>query len=114
MADCFRMDMSGDKSYCEDALNSAMYVFSENTRSAAVVKACEHTRRDKRSKMHAVSDLVRNVTEVVERLSTPQLTIDATIRVATDLEGVVSEAMMSEFAKQSQRESPRPGRGDQT
>lgn len=99
MADSFRMDMSGDKSYREDALNTAMDVFDENTRSAAVVKACEHARRDKKAKMRAVTYLARNVepeivAEVVERLSTPQLAIHAKVRVATNIEGVVTEVRM--------------------
>ena len=61
MADSFRMDMSGDKAYREDALDSAMEVFGENTRSNAVVKACEHARRDKRAKEEAIRYLVRKV-----------------------------------------------------
>lgn len=101
MADSFRMDMSGDKSYREDALDAAMKVFGENTRSSAVIKACEHARRDKKAKMSAVGYLIRNVepehaAEIVKRLSTPQLSIDAKVRVASDLEGVVSEVKMGD------------------
>lgn len=96
MADSFRMDMSGDKSYREDALDSAMAVFGENTRSTAVVKACEHASRDKKAKMSAVTYAVRNLdpeqaAEIIDRLATPQLPISATVRIASDLEGVVSE-----------------------
>lgn len=80
MVDSFRMDMSGDKSYREDTLETAMEIFNENTRSAAVVKACEHVRQDKRTKQRAVSYLARNVepettAQVIQHLSTSQLPI---------------------------------------
>lgn len=92
MADSFRMDMSGDKAYREDALNDAMEVFEENTRSNAVVKACEHARRDERAKVEAVQFLARHVEpeivqEVVRQLSTPQLPIAVEITCSSDLEG---------------------------
>lgn len=96
MADSFRMDMSGDKSYREDALDSAVEVFGENTRSGAVVKACEHARLDKRAKVNAVSYAIRNLepeqaAEIINRLATPQLPISAKVRFASDQEGVISE-----------------------
>jgi len=96
MADSFRMDMSGDKSYREDALDSAMDVFGENTRSAAVVKACEHARQGKKAKVSAVSYAVRNLepehaAEIVDRLATPQLPITAEVQFDGDLEGVITE-----------------------
>lgn len=96
MADSFRMDMSGDKSYREDALDSAMEVFGENTRSSAVVKACEHARQDSVAKERAVSYAVRNLEpahtkEIIGRLSTPQLPISAMIEFDSDVEGVITE-----------------------
>jgi|GEM_PF-2138270 len=86
MADSFRMDMSGDKSYREDALDSAMTVFNENTRSRAVVKACEHARQDRRAKEIAIRYLVRNVDpgtaiEIITRLATTQLEISTTLHL---------------------------------
>ena len=92
MADSFRMDMSGDKAYREDALDDAKEVFGENTRSNAVVRACEHARRDERAKMEAVQFLARHVEpeivqEVVRRLSTPQLPIVVEISYSSDPEG---------------------------
>lgn len=86
MADSFRMDMSGDKSYREDALDSAMEVFNENTRSRAVIKACEHARQDRRAKEKAINYLVSHVnpntaTEVITRLATPQLKMSTTIYI---------------------------------
>ena len=77
MADSFRMDTRRDNSYREDALNAAMDVFDENTRSKAVVKACEHARRDRRAKLEAVRYLARHVdpdvlAEVVDRHATPR------------------------------------------
>lgn len=86
MADSFRMDMSGSKSYREDALDSAMDVFGVNTRSAAVVKACEHARQDRNAKNDAINYLVRHVepeiaAEVIDRLSTSPLPIEATLRI---------------------------------
>lgn len=84
MADSFRMDMSGEKSYREDALEAAVSTFGERTRSKAVVKACEHARQDRRAKERAVEYLVRNVEpdvaqEVLARLSTPHLPIAAAV-----------------------------------
>lgn len=96
MADSFRMDMSGDKSYREDALDAAMEVFGENTRSRAVVKACEHARRDKKAKTRAVSYAVRKLepehtAEIINRLATPQLPISAKVQLASNQNGVIAE-----------------------
>lgn len=92
MADSFRMDMSGEKSFREDALDAAMDVFGENTRSNAVVKACEHARRDKWAKEDALEFLAKNVEpeivqEFVSRLATPQLPVAVEITCSNALEG---------------------------
>jgi len=68
MADSFRRVMSGDKAYREDVLDLAMEVFGENTRSIAVVKACEHARHDRQAKEDALEYLAKKAEpEIVRR-----------------------------------------------
>lgn len=78
--------MSRDKSYREDALDAAKEVFNENTRSSAVVKACEHARQDRRAKEHALTYLTKRVEPVtahgvITRLTTRQLAISTSLRL---------------------------------
>lgn len=93
------MDIGGDKSYREDVLNAAMEILEENTRSSAVVKACEHARRDKKEKINAICDLTRNVepeivAEVVDRLPTPQLNFSVQIHIVAESDSIIVDVEM--------------------
>ncbi|AKH96971.1 hypothetical protein [Halanaeroarchaeum sulfurireducens] len=69
-----------------------MDVFDENTRSGAVVAACEHARRDERAKESWVRYLTRRVdpdvlAEVVDRLATPEMNLAVAIEADSGIEG---------------------------
>ena len=101
MADNFRIDTGGDKSYREGALDAAMDVFNENIRSNAVVKAYEHARRDRQAKLEAVRYLSLQVdpdvlSAVINRLATPQLPLEIGIEVESGVKNAHVDVLVDE------------------
>jgi len=67
-----RIRTDGDYAHRLDAIESAMDALDENTKTAAVVAACEHARQDRKAKERALThpDMTPELAEI---LSTPHL-----------------------------------------
>lgn len=65
-----RIRTDGDYAHRLDAIEAAMDALDENTKTAAVVAACEHARFDRKAKQRALahSDMTPELAEI---LSTP-------------------------------------------
>jgi hypothetical protein len=67
-----RIRTDGDKSYRQDIIEQAMRALDENTKTDAVIAACEHARQDRRGKEKALNhpDMTPELAEI---LSTREL-----------------------------------------
>jgi hypothetical protein len=77
-----RIRTDGDYAYRLDVIEAAMDALDENTKTAAVLTACEHARQDRRAKEKALEhpDMTPELAEV---LTTSELQLK--FEVETDL-----------------------------
>lgn len=79
-----RIRTDGDYAHRLNVIQAAMDVFEENTKTAAVLAACEHARQDRKAKQKALEhpDMTPELAEV---LSTSQLQMgyDITTKIQT-------------------------------
>jgi hypothetical protein len=77
-----RIRTDGDYAHRLDAIEAAMDALDENTKTAAVIAACEHVRQDRRAKEKALEhpDMTPELAEI---LSTRELRLN--IEMNTDL-----------------------------
>ncbi|MCG1002616.1 MULTISPECIES: hypothetical protein [Halobacterium] len=73
-----RIRTDGDYAHRLDAIEAAMDALDENTKTAAVVAACEHARLDRKAKQRALNhpDMTEELAEV---LSTRELRLNFSI-----------------------------------
>lgn len=76
-----RIRTDGDYAHRLDVIEAAMEALDENTKTAAVIAACEHARRDRRAKEKALEhpDMTPQLAEV---LSTRTLELDYSIQTS--------------------------------
>jgi hypothetical protein len=67
-----RFSVDGDYAHGLDAIEAAMDALDENTKTDAVIAACEHARQDRRAKEQAL-DHPDMTPELVEVLSTREM-----------------------------------------
>ncbi|WP_243838108.1 hypothetical protein [Halobacterium sp. R2-5] len=62
-----RIRTDGDYAHRLDAIESAMEVLDENTKTAAVIAACEHARQDRKAKQKALAhpDMTPELAEIL-------------------------------------------------
>lgn len=87
----FRMRIDGSKEYRAHALDNAMDLFDESTRTGAVMAAVEHSRQDRKAKAEVLDFLSGELPpdkleHVAELLSTSHLAV--TVNVETGIESV--------------------------
>jgi len=80
-----RIRTDGDYAHRLDAIESAMDALDENTKTAAVIAACEHARQDRKAKQRALAppDMTPELAEV---LITPTLQLHYEIQTAVDVD----------------------------
>jgi len=78
-----RIRTDGDYAYRLDAIESAMDALGENTKTAAVVAACDHARQDRKAKQKALAhpDMTPELAEI---LSTSVLQISYNINTSVN------------------------------
>ncbi|WP_243838021.1 hypothetical protein [Halobacterium sp. R2-5] len=62
-----RIRTDGDYAHRLDAIESAMEALDENTKTAAVIAACEHARQDRKAKQKALAhpDMTPELAEIL-------------------------------------------------
>lgn len=75
MADSFRMNTGGEKSYREDELEDAMRLFDEATKSGAVMAAIDYSKRHA-SALERASKHPDMTEDLAELLSTSPFTVE--------------------------------------
>jgi len=80
-----RIRTDGDYAHRLDAIESAMQALDENTKTAAVIVACEHARQDRKAKERALAhpDMTPELAEV---LSTPTMRLHYEIQTTVDID----------------------------
>ncbi|CQH55134.1 uncharacterized protein HHUB_2187 [Halobacterium hubeiense] len=80
-----RIRTDGDYAHRLDAIESAMDALGENTKTAAVIAACEHARQDRNAKQKALAhpDMTPELAEV---LSTPAMGLRYEIETSLDVD----------------------------
>jgi hypothetical protein len=80
-----RIRTDGDYAHRLDAIEAAMDALDENTKTAAVVAACEHARQDRRAKEKALEhpDMTPELADI---LSTGEFNLNYEIRVELQAE----------------------------
>jgi len=80
-----RIRTDGDYAHRLDVIKAAMDVLDENTKTAAVLAACEHARQDRRAKQKALShpDMTPELAEILST-SELQLTYETTTTIRTE------------------------------
>ncbi|WP_233745599.1 DUF7692 domain-containing protein [Halobacterium bonnevillei] len=80
-----RIRTDGDYVHRIDTIQAAMTALDENTKTAAVLAACEHARQDRRAKEQALAhpDMTPELAEILST-STMQLCYEVTTHVGTD------------------------------
>lgn len=79
-----RIRTDGDKAHRKDVIEEAQRALDENTKTAAIIAACEHARQDVERKEDALEYLTEHVRpevvrEVAERLSTREVQLDVDV-----------------------------------
>jgi len=77
-----RIRTDGDYAHRLDAIEAAMDALGENTKTAAVVAACDHARQDRKAKQKALAhpDMTPELAEV---LSTREIQLE--YRIVTEI-----------------------------
>ncbi len=80
-----RIRTDGDYAHRLDVIEAAMDALDENTKTAAVLAACEHARQDRRAKEKALAhpDMTPELAEVLST-SELQLTYDLTTAIRSE------------------------------
>lgn len=81
MTESVRIRTAGEFAYRLDEIDAAKTVFSENARTKAIIKSCEHARLDERSKKDAAAWIVDNLNPddaavLLEKLSTRYMKLE--------------------------------------
>jgi len=79
-----RIRTDGDYAHRLDAIEAAMDALDENTKTAAVVAACEHARLDRKAKQRALAhpDMTPELAEILST-SMLQLTYETSTSIET-------------------------------
>lgn len=80
-----RIRTDGDYAHRLDVIEAAMDALGENTKTTAVLSACEHARQDRKAKAKALAhpDMTPELAEILST-SVLQLTFETTTEIRTE------------------------------